>query len=171
MFKTILLVILLSCSAFADSKSAAYEMNGATTYLWDQDVDYFSFPIQLIRNSTTYPLHRLEFSINSYQSYCAYFETRCVATDSQGRCTQWERYCARWESQVYQVEKRLEINFVKATPLAKGQEELYEITIDRTRPVGNGEDFVRTYLRADTVMKPVIVRKHGDYDYVVEVKP
>src|SRR5690606_31048706 len=126
---TFLFTLLIATSAFANSNQPTYEMRSVSTTLWDYDVDYFARPILLVRTADTHFIHNIEFNIYNYQPYCSYYENRCVAYDKLGRCVRWERVCVRWDYHAFQEGRRIEINFRYAAPLAKGETEVYELTI------------------------------------------
>jgi hypothetical protein len=166
-------ILSFSFLLFALSANAAnpvYTMNGFQTDIWNQDVDYFSQPITLVRNASTQFLHRVNFDVSRYEVYCAYYTSTCVQTDSQGRCTRYEQVCGRWEQREYPVQKTIELNFRKAAVLTGTQEETYELSVHRWKPSGDGEDDVMTSLREITTLQPVTVRKLNTYDYDVIAK-
>ena len=169
-----LLIFLLSLTfsllAVANDNRPNYEMRGMFTDIWDQDVDYYSPPILLTRTSKTAQLHRVQFDVNSYHRYCEYWENRCVEYDSHGRCIRWERVCARWGYQIEKVPKQVEINMRKASVLGQDEQELYELSIQKVKPMEEGEDRVFTFLKAVNVVKPVFVKRLGNYNYSIEVK-
>lgn len=162
-------LIFVSINAIADSRPN-YQMRGANTDLWDMDVDYFSPPILLTRNSNTFAIHNVNFNVTEYRKFCAYWESRCVQYDQQGRCVSWERYCARWDYQTIKVPRQISINLRKATPLAANEVEVFELTINKSRPFDEGVDQVSTWLKEETVLSPVKVIKFSDYNYAIEKK-
>ncbi|MCC6278692.1 MAG: hypothetical protein IT289_12320 [Oligoflexia bacterium] len=164
---------LILAVGFATQVRAAgpsYEMFGGVTTLWEQDIDYFSRPILLTRTNKTAIYHRLQFNVNRYETYCAQWENRCVAYNQQGQCVSYQRVCAYWDKRVYKVEKTINLDFRKAAVLSAGDKEVYELQVQRIQPGGDGEDFVRTWIVDKTVLKPVNIRRIGDYDYYIELK-
>ena len=147
-----------------------YEMRGMSTDLWDGDVDYYSPPIVLVRSSATAAVHRIEFNVNRYTRFCSYWENRCTQYDNQGCCVRWERVCGRWDFQAYPVAKQIDLNLRKAAALDKDDEETFELTIRKFKPFGEGEDQVMTDIRAEKVLKPVVIRRMGDFNYSIETK-
>lgn len=158
-----LFTLLLNTSAFA----AAYQMIGTSTQIWDFDVDYYAMPITLVRTSNTAIIHRIDFYVNSYQQYCRYWQSRCTRYDAYGRCIQWENVCAQWDTQVSKVPKTIYLDFKNAHPIPAGVQEGYQLSIQRTRPNFNGEDWVYTSLYISTPYLPEQVVRYNDYRYMI----
>ncbi|HEX4926313.1 MAG TPA: hypothetical protein VFV50_19620, partial [Bdellovibrionales bacterium] len=150
-----------SAAASADPR-ASYEMRGAFTDLFDHDVDYYGFPIDLKRTSGTNGVHWVEFNVNSYRRYCVYYQEQCVKYNDKGQCVQYQKVCAQYDYYVSKVPKRIELDFRKAATLDKTQSELYELTIQRTKPFDEGEDRVNTWLNGKKTVSPVRIRKSFD---------
>lgn len=169
---TLFFILLLTTAVQANvlDSRPIYEMRGFSTDLWEMDTDYFSPPIVLVRTASTPSTHRITFNVNRYVRYCAYWENRCVQYDSQGRCVRWQQVCGRWDLQAQRVPKRIELNMRKAGLLVQDEQETFELTIDRIRPGGEGEDMVRTWLKEEKVINPVRIHRTSDYSYIIELK-
>jgi len=170
----IAMTVMLTAASFSTKAEAqsnpTYEMRGIDTYLYPQDVDYWSTPIKLVRTSETKFIHRLNFDVLTYERYCARYENRCVQYDQQGRCTRYEQVCVAYNYREYPVEKRIEIDFRNASVLTAEETEMYEINIDRQKPYDGGEDRVRTSLYADSTKAPVKILRMNDFSYRVDIK-
>jgi len=168
-----LAVLSLALPGFAkaDDRRPVYEMHGMYTDIWDQDVDYFSPPIALKRTASTQIVHYINFNTAHYEHYCAQWRQQCVQYDSQGRCVRWEQVCAYWDYRIERVPRRISLDMRKANPLGKDDQELYELDIRRMKPSGDGDDSVSTWLRDESVVKPVVIRRWSDYQYGIETKP
>lgn len=147
-----------------------YEMRGLFTDIWYGDVDYFSPPIVLVRSDKTASVHRIDYAVNRYTRYCSYWQDRCVAWDGHGRCIRWERVCVQWDYRVTKVPRRAEIDFRRTSPLSKDNTETYELQISLSKPYDQGDDQVMTWLKAESTIEPVRVRKLSEDRYVVEKK-
>lgn len=165
-----LLLFVVSPNASSAESSARYQMRGATTYLSPVDTDYGVSRIELVRTASTRNLHWIEFTINSTERVCTRWEQRCVVYDNAGRCVRWEYVCVNWYDRTQPVDKRIQIDFRKASPLNESQRELFELEISRYRPWETGEDEVRTWLYDREVLQPVRVRRDGNWSYRVEVR-
>lgn len=162
--------VFLGLSAMAGTHEANYDLNGTSTFLWDTDVDYFAPPILINRISKTFQLHQLEFNISRYISECVSYERVCVAYDQKGNCVSWENRCVQWDQREVQVEKRIELHFRGLPDLADKEQETYEISIDRMKPIGDGEDDVSTWLKDVKTKVPVKIMKIDDFSYSIEPK-
>jgi hypothetical protein len=162
--------LFLSAPSAKAAPEPEYDMNGTATTLWDQDTDYFSPPILLHRNSTTFDLHRIEFTILRYTSVCMQWQQVCVAWNPQGKCIAWETRCVQWGLQESPVEKRIDLNFRGIPDLAAGQAETSRLHIHRDRPFSDGEDRVSTWLESVSTVVPVKIFKVNEFDYRVDPK-
>ena len=149
---------------------ANYTMRGTFTDLWDMDVDYYSPPLYLTRTDATANHHSVYFDVLDYQEECVAWQTVCTHYDGHGRCLNWQNQCVRWGYRTYRIQKRIDLNFSGMPALAKNESETYELQIQRTRPAGNGEDWVNTWFQAVSTKVPAIVTKWGAYQYTINEK-
>ncbi len=163
----LVLATVFTAQSFAETEMATYQMRGSITDLWDHDVDYFSRPIRLIRTEDTFDIHTLRFNVLRYRRECVQSRRVCVRRDRRGRCIAWRQECIRWGHRTMRVPKRIDINFRDLDRLGENETEAYEIDIHRTRPAGDGEDWVRTWLTDLETLSPVRVLKLNDFRYDV----
>ena len=155
----------------ATSGRSAYPMIGSQTYLMDHDVlDEFAGPIDLYRSKETLATHEIVFNILRHQLICVATEQVCVSHDAHGHCTGYENECVQWEDRTIPIQKTVELNFTDLPALQKDQEEVYQLTLTRTVPAGDGEDMLMTDFQAGTTIQPVKVLRWSDYRYDVSLK-
>jgi hypothetical protein len=65
------------------------------------------------------------------------------------------------------VQRVIQLDFRRTVELAGDGEEIYEVTINRQRPRGEGTDRVTTWFRDIETLVPVRVRDLGTYRYQI----
>ena len=163
-------VLFSSLMAHAKNLESSYQLFGSSTDIMDYDVDYNSSPISLHRVQNTFPIHNITFNVLRYVQVCLETQQVCVAQDQKGNCTAWETQCVQWGYQTAQVPRQIELDFRGLPTLGKDEEEVYEISINRVQPAGDGEDWVSTDFKGVTTKAPIKITRWSDYNYQVDLK-